>query len=388
MNETWWVNESDLDDDQRKVIGLGRDGCHFIIGPPGSGKTNLLLLRANYLCTAGRPNVMILVFTRNLREFIVSGASRYSFSSKKVQTYHGWARRLLREHGVELEQFNDFEEDRKYLLNHLQTLIADEIITDQYYDAILLDEAHDYLIEEIEVIRRFSKNLFAVADSRQQIYKRDSKLIEYLKSITEPIELKYHYRNGLKICQLADSIMKGKNIYSPLEPTSHYDETVRPSSVKYFKCSNISEQGDIIVAELETQLQAYPGEYLGIICPRHKELELIKNILSLSWLKHLCVFQDPNSGYAPFDSGHSICISTLHGAKGLEFRALHLVACDTLRNFHWNNRNMAFTGVTRAKTSLSIYHIDSLHGYFERALAALFPRSDCPDISEAFGKGD
>jgi len=237
MNETWWVDESELDDDQQRVIGLGRDGSHLIIGPPGSGKTNLLLLRANYLCLADKPNVMILVFTRTLREFIASGASRYSFSPEKVQTYNSWAIRLLSEHGFNLRRFDDFEEERQFLLSSLQDLINQERITDDYYDAILLDEAHDYLVEEIEVIKKFSKNLFAVVDARQQIYRRDSQSIEFLKSITETIELKYHYRNGLMICRLADNIMRGKQLYSPLEPTSNYDETARPSSVRHFRCS-------------------------------------------------------------------------------------------------------------------------------------------------------
>ena len=49
---------------------------------------------------------------------------------------------------------------------------------------------------------------------------------------------------------------------------------------------------------------------------------------------------------------------------------------------------MTFTGVTRAKTSLSLYYIDDLYGYFESALTALFPRQDIPSISEAFGRGD
>src|SRR4030042_3177433 len=88
MNETWWVNESDLDDDQKRVIALGPDGRHLITGPPGSGKTNMLILRANYLSASGRPNLLILVFTRTLREFLVSGASRYSFPRDKVQTYN------------------------------------------------------------------------------------------------------------------------------------------------------------------------------------------------------------------------------------------------------------------------------------------------------------
>ncbi len=387
MNETWWVEESDLDDDQKEVIGLGPDGSHLVIGPPGSGKTNLLLLRANYLSISGRPNVKVLVFTRPLREFIASGAARYSFSPEKVQTYNAWATRLLAEHGIEVERSNKFEEMQENLLDQLKRLVEQEQITDEYYDAILLDEAHDYLVEEIKVIRRFSKNLFAVADSRQQIYRRDSKAVEFLRSSTQTIELRYHYRVGIKICRLADLIMKGKSLYAPLEPTSHYDETSRPSSVKHFRRPTIHEQCDIIMAELETQLQAYPDELLGIICPQRAELEEIKRLVSQSSLAGLCVFQDFESGYVPFESQHRICVSTLHGSKGLEFRALHMAACDTLRPFA-TNRNMAFTGVTRAKTSLSLYYADDLHPYLEAALMALSPRPDRPDISEAFGPGD
>ena len=38
-----------------------------------------------------------------------------------------------------------------------------------------------------------------------------------------------------------------------------------------------------------------------------------------------------------------------------------------------HQRNMAYTAVTRAKTSLSIYYCDSLPGYFDQALKSLEP---------------
>ena len=39
MNKIWWVKPGDLDDDQRKVLGLPLTGRHVILGPPGSGKS-------------------------------------------------------------------------------------------------------------------------------------------------------------------------------------------------------------------------------------------------------------------------------------------------------------------------------------------------------------
>src|SRR5215216_3429905 len=87
----WWpalflIRENDLDEDQKAVISLGNDGSHLVIGPPGSGKTNLLLLRAKYLTLAGKPNVVIVVFTTTLARFIASGGRDYAFPPEKIVT--------------------------------------------------------------------------------------------------------------------------------------------------------------------------------------------------------------------------------------------------------------------------------------------------------------
>ncbi len=386
MDKEWWVNESDLDDQQRRVIGLGAEGRHLLIGPPGSGKTNLLLLRANYLSSGDKPNLLILVFTRPLREFIASGASRYLFPANKVQTYNRWARRLLRDEGIDLPESEDFEEERHNLLEGLRRLVEREAITDEYYDAILLDEAHDYLTEEIEIIRAFTRNMFSTADSRQQIYRRDPGAIELLMSISETIELPFHYRNGIQICKLADRIMKGRALYSHLEPSSRYNEADRPSSVERFECSDFEQECNIMIGKLETQLQAYPRELLGVICPRREEFYLVRDYLSNSSVSELCVFQDSEHGYSSFDDDHPICVSTVHGAKGLEFAAVHLLACETFYGFPRTNRNMTFTAVTRAKTSFCLYYAESIYPYLQSALAALFPRPEPPTIRDAFGR--
>jgi superfamily I DNA and RNA helicase len=74
--ETWWRELGDLDEDQRTVIGLPAEGSFLVKGLPGSGKTNLLLLRANYLMNTEHSNLVIIVFNRTLRDFIRSGSER------------------------------------------------------------------------------------------------------------------------------------------------------------------------------------------------------------------------------------------------------------------------------------------------------------------------
>ena len=57
MDDTWWRSADQLDTDQAELISLPLGGSHLIVGPPGSGKTNILLLRATYLTRAGQSNI-------------------------------------------------------------------------------------------------------------------------------------------------------------------------------------------------------------------------------------------------------------------------------------------------------------------------------------------
>ena len=58
--QTWWRSPGELDEDQREIMRLSPDGSFALRGPPGSGKTNLLLMRAAYLTTLRR-NVAVVV---------------------------------------------------------------------------------------------------------------------------------------------------------------------------------------------------------------------------------------------------------------------------------------------------------------------------------------
>jgi superfamily I DNA and RNA helicase len=80
--------------------------------------------------------------------------------------------------------------------------------------------------------------------------------------------------------------------------------------------------------------------------------------------------QNSTAGYHSFDAEKRVVITTIHGAKGLEFRALHLLAMDNITKFK-TQKNMAFTAVSRAKTSLTIYSGKELPGYLQKGLSLL-----------------
>jgi KaiC/GvpD/RAD55 family RecA-like ATPase len=123
MNETWWVKPEQLDDDQKAVVELPRDKSYLVMGPPGSGKTNLVLLRANYLVRSGKPNILILVLTRTLREFMVSGSKTYAFAEDKIQTSVNWGKEFLWQHGVKFDDSGDFEAVRESLCAEIDKVV-------------------------------------------------------------------------------------------------------------------------------------------------------------------------------------------------------------------------------------------------------------------------
>jgi len=368
METSWWKNANDLDDEQKKVISLAEAADHVVVGPPGCGKTNLLLLRASYLHLKGTMNIKVLAFGRYLKEFISTGTEHYPFDADKVQTYVHWAYEILATNGIKVDTSGDFEDVRTRIFEGLSQ-IASENLAENIHDVILIDEAQDYSAEEVEIISQFAARVYAVGDNNQRITEQNGALEKLVDLGAAQSTLRHHYRNGIKICRVADGIKNVINSPEGMEVTSNYDEGKFPSTVDVLGGIELAEQVSEAITRIKTQLQAYPGEMIGILCPRKEDLFAVVEMLEKSDIASFVQIQRANA-YSKIEHSKPVMVSSVHGAKGLEFRAVHLMAGDKLKKFGPRQKNLTYTAVTRAKTSLVVYHEENLPGYFQKGLSA------------------
>jgi superfamily I DNA/RNA helicase len=383
MDDIWWVKAEQLDEDQQEVIRLPPEGNFLVVGPPGSGKTNLLLLRARFLALSGHSNVRIVVFTRLLEEFLRTGAGAYNIRPDMISTSTHLGFELLREAGRQIPDTDDFEEQRRFLVTALSELVSTGQLG-KVIGTLLLDEAQDYWPAELDLFFAIADNVFVVGDSRQKLYDGADVLDSLKARAQRTCELKYHYRNGTKICRVADEIGRSNPDGRSMLATSNYNEQAYPSSVELFPPQDIEAQCAELLAKLDKQLKAYPSARLGVLCPTREALANVWSRLRDSTLGGSCVLQSAVDGYVAFGDEHRVSVSTIHGAKGLEFRCVHVPMAEHIEKFREKKRNLAYVATTRAKTVLSVYRSSELPVFFDGALRMSEPPPTPPTINELF----
>lgn len=369
MAHTFWVNDKQLDTEQSTAIqGQKADDSFLLRGPAGSGKTNVLLLRARWLKFKKLSDIRIVVFTSSLKTFIQEGCAQYGIEPECVVTGMQFFRDLLIEYGVELEKTGDFEEDRFLLAGKVKSLIESKKISNAYH-AILVDESQDYTDTELLIFRGLTKRLVLAADSRQSIYRvtHTAGLPEQLVQ-NNVLTLKYHYRSGFKLCTVADAILRDNANFPGMKGECKYDEDAKPSSVELHFFPNFSGQVQAILQKIPGQLDLYPDEKIGVLFPKREQESEFSQALMVSGLPADRIWSD-----------------TLHGGKGWEFRAVHIGGCESLYKMGPTQKRLIYTGVLRGRTSANLYYSGTVPGYLDSAVAQLSPPPADPELSQLFG---
>ena len=371
MNGSWWVSEDDLKDEQKRAVdSIPIDESYLIVGSPGSGKTNVLLLRSKYLRSKKVNRIRFVTFTSTLRNFVQYGGVQYKLNPEEVVTSAHLFLELLADNDESFPRIDGevFIQFRSRLASAAVSFLNSHPELEGRFDVLLIDEIQDYTVEEIQAMHRLSAVIIGAGDENQRIYQENAAVDVFERLVARKVELPRHFRNGKKICLVADAIFAGSANPPNTYAMANYDESRMPSSVNKEICPNFSKQIEKIIEEILVQLRAYPGELIGVLFPKNDEVDefCLKAKANVDIAKALYRVNDEEGVWS---DETRVIASTIHSAKGLEFRAVHLGACESIGpTGRKNQRRLAFTAVTRAKTSLCFYWSGSLPPYLTDAI--------------------
>ena len=187
---TWLIPRQDLSIEQLRAVEAPADQHQLFVGGPGSGKTQVLLHRADYLRrTLGiaHERIQIFVYTRVLKDYLRSALQLLDLPETCVTTLDSWCSDYYRKNiGGPLPRdasakSPNFAEIRKQVKNHLR-----DHPKHRPFDYALVDEGQDLDINCYKLLKKAAQNVTVCMDHNQQIYDSGSKLDEVLKKLDLP----------------------------------------------------------------------------------------------------------------------------------------------------------------------------------------------------------
>lgn len=293
-----FIKESEADDYQRRVLNRRAvDGGSLIVrGCAGSGKSLIAFWHLHDIVSNAKGSAQVIVFTKSLKEYFIEGCREAEIDAGLIDYYQNWER------------------------HPRQT------------DYILVDEAQDFSRESIEKFRRYAnKALLLYGDSSQQIYgfrgeknPQDAPIdMEEIQRITRfPVEqLTYNHRLPKKIARLAEHLNAEND---DLTGRCRNEGDEKPYVLEY---ASLDEQLDAIVDIIRKKQL----DDVGILLYKNEQVRDVARILGEKNLGveakyRISKYQENNNlNFATTNPK----VMTYHSAKGMQFGAVFLPACDS-----------------------------------------------------------
>jgi len=329
---SFYVNDSELDDFQIKVINKRTDDSFIVKGCAGSGKSILALWKAKQIQNEGRGTYQFIVFTKALMQYMSDGIRQVGINSNNVD-YH-W-----------------------YWKNRKGCPSADYII---------VDEAQDFSEEDILKFKsKAKKALLLYGDSAQQLYTflEDKHTISMeevsVKTGYQTEQLVFNHRLPKKVARLAEYISSTND---DLEGRCKNEGEEKPKILRY---NSFEAQLDAI-SEIISNRNL---EDVGIFFRYNNDVER-----AYEYFKDKGINVEAKFGRTidlNFNSDNPK-LMTYHSSKGLQFEAVFLPECYSSNN---DDRNPLYVALTRTYQALYVMHSGNLSSFFDAVPKDLYDTS-------------
>lgn len=251
---TWLIHSNELTVEQSRAVELNPNEHRLILGSPGSGKTIVLLHRANYLATAYQVSperYRIFVFTRALKSYIRAALQDLDLPDDSVTTFDAWCLDFYRHHIDNRAPWNTQTKQHDYALirqsvwEKTQTYSASE----RPYDFILVDEGQDLDLRAFEILKSVAQHVTVFMDHKQQLYETGADEQGILKALglkRRNLTLLQAYRCSPYIVQVAASFVRDPTEREAFVHQHPPIKTARQTPLLYLAHSPAEEKAHLI----------------------------------------------------------------------------------------------------------------------------------------------
>lgn len=203
-----------MDLQQEQVARTLGEGHRVIHGAAGSGKTMILVFRAQFLAATARADrpILVMCFNRTLATRIEAQLRQRGVDERvQVRTFHGWCQDLVRSYQLDAPAGLKGDAYFEALAAVLERAIDSGRVPGGQYTALLIDEAHDFEDAWLRMATRMvapeTRSLLVLYDDAQSIYQPRRRGFSFasvgIEARGRTHILRVNYRNTAEVLALA-----------------------------------------------------------------------------------------------------------------------------------------------------------------------------------------
>jgi superfamily I DNA/RNA helicase len=367
-----------MDLQQEQIARTLGEGHRVIHGAAGSGKTMILVFRAQHLAQIAKPDqpVLVLCFNRTLADRIDSQLRQRGVDQRvQVRTFHAWCADMVRSYQLQVPQVENINVRYQLMVEAVERSLKSGLVPGGQYLALLVDEAHDFedawLRMAVSLVSPATNSMLVLYDDAQSIYQAKRRKFNFasvgIEARGRTSILKMNYRNTAEVLALA--VHCAQSLLQGADQVRGEDEIplVQPSSAGrrgslpvLVQARDEREEANLIAERI---IQAYssgvPLESIAVIC---RVKYLMKSIEQALARRSIPVQSMNSQAFRRFDWGRpSVKLLTMHSAKGLEFPLVFVAGLQALPTRDESMEDAArllYVSMTRATQDLVL----SAHG--------------------------
>lgn len=349
----WMIIESELDDDQLKVLMATNDKSCIVSGCAGSGKSVLALIKAQRIQKEKGNNYQIIVYTKALCNYMNAG--RDTLGIQKGFYYHcQWQN-----------------------MGHPQA------------DYVIVDEIQDFTREEIqEFIDATNKHFFFFGDTAQSIYQglKNTMPVNGINRLFSPdkepknFPLYRNYRLPITVARVAQYV--GVDL-DPFDEKTY--KSVEKAVPKFIRYNSFDEQIEAIAKIINSGTV----EDVSILLPNNDDVRKASALLNKNDINHEVKYKNREDWHNSVNnldfSTSNPKVMTYHSAKGLQFGAVFLPGISPLSSDpqrEVSEQKALYVAMTRTYRHLYVMYSGALPAPLNNVPSNLYTTSETDTIED------